>query len=85
MKPNGEYLTSQLHKPQTMKNWSGPGNKAIGYKQVEPSMSGLAVLEKLHVELNSECGQHVPHSQTHYLYTLASICQATPTHVACEA
>ena len=73
-------FTPQLHTLQTMKSWAGPGNKAR-YEQVEPS--GLAVLEQLNVESNSEHNQHLSStlSNSHYLFcTLASTCQATTTH-----
>ena len=44
-------FTPQLHTLQTMKSWSGPGMR-LGYEQVE--LSGLAVLEQLPVQSNSE-------------------------------
>jgi len=44
-----DTLTPQLH-------------STLQCEQVEPS--GLAVLEQLHVELNSEHGGHVPHSNS---------------------
>jgi len=46
--------------------WKGLETR-LRYERAEPS--GLAVLEQLHVESNSECSQLlVSHSQTHIIY-----------------
>ena len=63
-----EQLHMELISEQTLDILTPQLHSTLQYEQVEPS--GLAVLEQLHVELTSEHGGHVPHSQTHYLYTL---------------
>ena len=76
-------FTPQLHTLQMMRHWEWGLEMRLGYKQVE--LSGLALLEQLHVELNSECGWHLTstlkltlsiHWQAHG--------QAAPTHAPWE-
>jgi len=60
-----EQLRMELISEQALNTLTLQLHSTLQYEQVEPSR--LAVLEQLHVELNSEHGGHVPHSQTHYL------------------
>ena len=51
--------------------WLGGGSRLMicGNSQSQSHCNYRLKIKQLHVELNSEHGWHLPHSQTHYLYT----------------
>ena len=83
---SSEHLTSLHCNSIHYRRWKVvPGLEMwLGYKQAK--LSGLAVLEQLRVELNSECSRHLSSTHKLTLSIHSQACgQATPTHAAHEA